>query len=107
MVERLVKDDPLDFTDLETYVDCIKSKTTNTYRKHATKYQDTLDLIHTDVCGPFSPCFIGQKYFITFINDYSRYMYLYIIYKKSEIPQAFENFKLKVEKQSGKPIMVV
>ena len=88
----------LDFTDFEACVDCIKSKTINTYRKYATKCQAALDLIHTDVCGPFSPCFTSQKYFVTFIDDYSRFMYLYLIHEKSEVPQAFMDFKLEVEK---------
>lgn len=110
-VERLVKDGllgSLDFSDLETCIDCLKSKTTNTFRKIAMKSEANLDLIHTDVCGPFSiPYFTGQRYFVTFIDDYSRFMYLYLIHEKSEVPQAFKDFKTEVEKQLGKPIKSV
>ena len=36
-----------------------------------------LDLIHIDVCGPMSVhARVGFVYFITFIDDYSRYGYL-------------------------------
>ena len=37
----------------------------------------------------------GQKYFITFIDDYSRYMYLNLLYNKSEAFDAFKIFKTK------------
>ncbi|KAG9449432.1 hypothetical protein H6P81_009397 [Aristolochia fimbriata] len=49
----------------------------------------------------------GQKYFITFIDDYSRYMYLYMLHTKNEALDAFKVFKAEVEKQSGKQIKIV
>ena len=47
------------------------------------------------------------KYFITFIDDYSRYMYLYLLHYKNEALDAFKVFKAKVEKQCGKQIKIV
>jgi hypothetical protein len=39
-----------------------------------------LGLIHTDVCGPMMIHAIGgYTYFITFIDDHSRYDYVYLI----------------------------
>ena len=55
-----------------------------------------LDLIHTNVCG-----FV---YFITFINDYSRYGYLYLMRYKSEAFERFREFRNEVEKQRGRSI---
>ena len=51
-----------------------------------------LDLIHSNVCDPMSTqARQGLVYFITFIDDHSRYRYLYDLMKyKSE---AFEMFK--------------
>ena len=49
----------------------------------------------------------GQKYFITFIDDYSRYMYLYMLYNKSETLEAFKVFKAEVEKQCEKQIKIL
>ncbi|KAL4271284.1 hypothetical protein GQ457_13G018370 [Hibiscus cannabinus] len=48
----------------------------------------------------------GQKCFITFIDDYSRYMYLYMLHHKSEALEAFKVFKVEVEKQCGKQIKI-
>ncbi|RDY08212.1 hypothetical protein CR513_07580, partial [Mucuna pruriens] len=40
----------------------------------AERAKDVLELIHTDICGPFpTASWNGQQYFITFIDDYSRY----------------------------------
>ena len=49
----------------------------------------------------------GQKYFITFIDDCSRYMYLYMLHNKNEALDAFKVFKAEVEKQTSKPIKIV
>ena len=49
----------------------------------------------------------GQKYFISFIDDFSRYMYIYILYNKNEVLEAFKVFKAEVEKQCGKLIKIV
>ena len=39
-----------------------------------------LELVHTDICGPFDPISIrGNKYFISFINDFNRKLWVYLI----------------------------
>ena len=59
-----------------------------------------LDLIHTDVCGPmFVHARGGFVYFITFIDDYSRYGYLYLMRYKSEAFERFKEFRNEVEKR--------
>ena len=52
-------------------------------------------------------CLNGQRYFITFIDDYSRYMYLFLLYDKCEVLDAFKIYKVEVEKQLGKQIKIV
>ncbi|CAJ2650871.1 unnamed protein product [Trifolium pratense] len=49
----------------------------------------------------------GQKYFITFIDDYSRYMNIYLLHNKNEALDAFKAFKVEVENQCGKQIKIV
>jgi hypothetical protein len=52
------------------------------------------DLIHTDICGPISPTGLnGEKYFISFIDDATRYSVVYTIQKKSEALDKFKHFK--------------
>ena len=46
----------------------------------------------------------GYEYFVTFIDDYSRYGYLYLMHHKSETFKKFKEFKAEVENQIGKSI---
>ena len=50
---------------------------------------------------------VSKKYFITFIDDYSRYMYVYLVHNKYEALDAFKVFKVEVENQFGKQIQIV
>ena len=108
-IKRLVNEgilNTLDFSDFETCVDCIKRKQTNKSKNGANRSSDILDIIHTDICSTYMDSH-GQRYFISFIDDYSRYMYLYMLHKKSEALDAFKIFKAEVEKQCGKQIKIV
>ena len=46
----------------------------------------------------------GQQYFITFIDDFTRYGYLYLIHEKSQSLEVFKSFKVEVENQLNKRI---
>ncbi|KAL6315675.1 hypothetical protein AAG906_005765 [Vitis piasezkii] len=108
-IRRLVNDgvlSTLDFIDFENCVDCIKGKQTNKSKRGATKSSAILEIIHTDICSLDMDSH-GQKYFISFIDDFSRYMYLYILHNKNEALEAFKVFKAEVEKQCGKQIKIV
>ncbi|RVW93895.1 Retrovirus-related Pol polyprotein from transposon TNT 1-94 [Vitis vinifera] len=68
----------------------------------------TLDLIHRDICGPLTPTALGgYKYFITFIDDFSRYGYVELIHEKFDSLNVFKAFKAKRELRLGKHIKVV
>ena len=110
-IERLVSCEilnPLDFTDFNICVNCIKGKQTNKRRFEANRTLDVLELIHTDICGPFpTSAWNGQQYFITFIDDFSRYGYIYLIHEKSQSLDVFKKFKAEVENQLSKRIKTV
>ena len=46
----------------------------------------------------------GFEYFITFIDDYSRYGYIYLILRKSECFEKFRVFKAEMKKCHDKCI---
>lgn len=51
-------------------------------------------LVHTDICGQMESISLGgNKYFITFINDFSRKLWVYCIKEKSEAFVIFKNSK--------------
>jgi len=84
--ERLVKNEilpQLHFIDLSICMDCIKEKQTKDNKKEATRGIEFLEIIHTDICGAFDVPSIGrEKYFITFIDDFSYDGYLYLLNEK-------------------------
>ncbi len=65
-----------------------------------------LDLIHSDVCGPFQVESIGgSRYVVTFIDDYSRCVSVHFIKYKSEVFEKFKLFEAMTTKECGEPIM--
>ena len=69
---------------------------------------ELLILVYTDVCGLFDVQIRDDcTYFIIFIDDLSRYGYVYLIKYKSEAFKKFKEFKHEVEKQTGKLVKVL
>ena len=110
-LQRLVKNEilpNLDFADLRLCVDCIKGKQTKHNKKRAIRSTQLLEIIHTYICGPFdTPSFGGEKYFITFIDDFSRYGYVYLLNEKSQAVNALEVFVKEVERQLDRKVKIV
>ena len=102
-LQRLVKNEilvNLECTDLGLCVDCIKGKQTKHNKKGATRSNHLLEVIHTDICGPFDvPSFSGEKYFITFIDDFSRYGYFYLFKEKSQAINSLVVFEKRLDKK--------
>lgn len=69
--------------------------------------QMPLEIIHSDLCSLEVPSYGGGKYFITFIDDFSRKTWVYILKNKSEACDTFKIFKAYVEKQSGEKVKVL
>ena len=62
-------------------------------------------MVHIDLFGPMSTSARGgYEYFITFIDDYSRYGYIYLMRHKSETFDKFKEFKAEVENHQGRSI---
>jgi hypothetical protein len=40
----------------------------------------------------------GQRYFISFIDDHSRFIYLYLLFDKAKASDAFKTYKAEIEK---------
>ena len=59
---------------------------------------DIFDLIHSDVWGPSPVSNIsGSRYFIVFVDDYSRYSWIFHIKHCSELLQVYSNFAKMVK----------
>ena len=65
-----------------------------------------LELVHSDLCVPLPfASFSGFKYFLTFIDVYSRRTWVYFLKLKSKVFNMFLVCKALVEKQSGHQII--
>ncbi|WKA06381.1 hypothetical protein VitviT2T_024283 [Vitis vinifera] len=63
------------------------------------------ELIHSDVWGPSPVASIGgSRYFVVFIDDYSRYSWIFPMKSRSEILSIYSNFAKMVETQFSKRI---
>ncbi|GAB1600790.1 hypothetical protein Ahia01_000357100 [Argonauta hians] len=64
-----------------------------------------LEIVHSDVCGRIEAKSLGgAEYFVTFIDDKSRFVWIYVLKHKREVPQKFSEWKTMVEKFTGKNI---
>ena len=64
-----------------------------------------LDVIHSDVWGPAqTPTLGGCRFYVTFIDDYSRYTWIFPMKKKSEVFTHFQKFKNQAEKETNRKV---
>ncbi|GJX41309.1 gag-pol polyprotein, partial [Tanacetum coccineum] len=63
-----------------------------------------LELVHSDVWQALVLSLGGAKYFVSFIDDYSRRCWVYPIKKKSDVFEVFKVYKARVELDSEKNI---
>jgi hypothetical protein len=111
-IERLIKDDILIllyFSNSDYCIDCIKGKYTKQVKKsEAKRCVGILEIVHTDICGPFPIKSIDDfDSFITFMDDFSYYGYIYPIKERLEALDKFKIFKVEVENQHNIKIKVV
>ncbi|GJV18873.1 retrovirus-related pol polyprotein from transposon TNT 1-94 [Tanacetum coccineum] len=76
----------------------LKFKTSNS------RSVSVLELVHSDVWQAPVQSLGGAKYFVSFIDDYSRRCWVYPIKKKSNVFEVFKVYKARVELDSGKKI---
>jgi hypothetical protein len=88
----------------EKCTDCLVGKQQrNNIPKEATwRSSVKLELVHSDICGPITPQSNGgNRYFVTFTDDYSRKTWSYLLKEKSNVFDVFKRFKSLVEKESS------
>ena len=64
-----------------------------------------LDLVHSDLMGPFlHPSINKSRFVLVFVDDFSCFTWIYFLRKKSEVFQHLKDFKALVETQFKKNI---
>ncbi|KAJ9566348.1 hypothetical protein OSB04_002314 [Centaurea solstitialis] len=95
-----------DFKPFDNCGSCLSGKMTKEpFNKDNERASDLLEIVHTDVCGPFSyKARGGYRYFITFTDDFSRYGYVYFMRHKSESFEKFRENQNEVQNQLDRKI---
>jgi transposase InsO family protein len=67
-----------------------------------------LELIHSDVFGPVKQTSLGgMRYMVTFIDDFSRYVWVFFMKEKSETFTKFKEFVEKIEGELSKKVKCI
>lgn len=80
--------------------ECLESKQSRSSFKPdvPTKANGKLEVIFSDVCGPLQTESLGgNMFFATFIDEFSRKVWIYLLKRKSEVFEMFKKFKTLVE----------
>lgn len=63
------------------------------------------ELVHSDVMGPMSPKpKSGGQYAVTSIDDYTRFVFVYVLKSKSEVFDRFRELLALAKNQSGRQV---
>ena len=89
---------PLKKVNLSTCPNCLEGKMARKPFEKTIRAQITLQLVHVDISGPMNVrAKHGASYFITFIDDFTRFNYVYLISHKFEALGCFRKFLNLVE----------
>jgi hypothetical protein len=66
-----------------------------------------LELFFSDVWGPACGSIGNNIYYVSFIDDFSKFTWIYLLKHKSEVFQKFKEFQILVERLFDKKILVV
>lgn len=69
------------------------------------KEKQRLELLYEDLCGPISPPTpAGNRYFMLFVDDFTRVMWVYMMKTKDEAFSVFNKFRISVETETGEKL---
>ena len=67
-----------------------------------------LDMLHLDVWGP-APVYSmnGHRFYLSIVDDFSRYVWSFPLFHKSNVTDVFSTFKTQIENQLSRKIAAV
>ncbi|KAH9722896.1 Integrase catalytic domain-containing protein [Citrus sinensis] len=92
--------------NLDFCEDCVLGKATrSSFKRSVHKSKDKLEYVHSDLWGPAQQISLGgNSYFLSFIDDYSRKVWVYTLKSKDQVFDKFKEWKMLVENQTGKKL---
>jgi hypothetical protein len=113
IVHRVIRENKLPCTPYESSSEsicdaCLRAKAHQLpYPISTSRSTAPLELIFSDVWGPAIDSFGRKKYYVSFIDDYSKFTWIYLLRHKSEVFKHFAEFQSLVEQMLNHKILVV
>ena len=94
---------------LKHCVDCLAGKQNRAsfHSRPPMRRRHALELVHTDVSYMDAKSHRGAQYFVTFIDDYSRKLWAFVLKSKDQVLSVFKEFHARVERESGQKLKAV
>ncbi|XP_065859400.1 retrovirus-related Pol polyprotein from transposon RE1 isoform X1 [Euphorbia lathyris] len=67
----------------------------------------SFELVHVDIWGPTHVSIAGYRYFVTIVDDFTRFTWAVMVKLKSEVSDVIKHFVAMVQTQFGKTIKVI
>ncbi|CAM8998933.1 unnamed protein product [Rhodiola kirilowii] len=95
----LIKKKPCDIDFCEICV--LGKKTAHAFGKSKMTVNEKLEYVHSDLWGPAQVATAGgRNYFVSFVDHYSRRVWIYLLKSKTEVLDCFKSWKLSVESET-------
>lgn len=106
----IIKENSTDLQLTEDCISCIKGKMKKLKfpEEKRLKTSQPLQRIHSDVAGPIHPQSLGKnKYYVTFLDDFTNYIYVEPLSLKSQVGEAFRKFQSRAELIMGSKVQEI
>ena len=108
IVKRVLQNNQLSFSDIYSESVCDPCRRAKSHQLPYSKSNNIstipLQLIHSDVWGPVPESVGRHTFYVSFIDDFSRYTWIYLLKNKSVVFQVFLNFQNFVERKFDRKI---
>ncbi|KAK8926311.1 hypothetical protein KSP39_PZI018080 [Platanthera zijinensis] len=80
----------------------------SSFHPTCTRSDTPLSLVHSDIWRPYkTPSMFGYRYFVTFMDDYSRLTWLYLLCDRVELTFTFRAFITETHTQFSSPLKII
>ena len=86
----------------------VEAKLTKLFFQSVERHTEPIDLIHNNICNlKFVQTRDGNRYFITFIDDSTKYCYVYLLKSKDMTMEKFVLYKNEIKNKLNKKIKMI
>jgi histone deacetylase 1/2 len=111
VVQKILRENNIPFreSNKESVCDaCQKAKSHQLpYPKSSSESSFPLELVFSDVWGPACPSVGRNKYYVSFIDDFSKFSWIYMLKNKYDVFQRFHDFQNHVERLFDRKILAL